>query len=397
MIGPKVIPANTFEKIQLSIGCYCQLTLKVKPSHVKLVHEISKKAVGCRTLFDGGNYVYTPNECPVFKISDNFPSLESTQSYVATHFTLPESVRLASICYNNDTIILNSNHSSMDGGYMKLLLNYLTGAKVPFDPDHYIHESVYDTFSESIHNAQGNADYSSTKIIVKKPKPLKPHLTSHYIPFDIPINELSTFHNGKCKGMTDMIWSSVILSVSASNGEFTDSKVMTAVDLRRELKNPSWSNANLDSMISVNANGITKDSSVGEMKRTLRVNFTDKIEKSDTVFKYLRGVTDGSIKWPDYPVCSTSNIGVLKTGGDIIDVNVGTSVTSAGGPPGSISLNSICVDNKVFRGRLYCSPFVFDHDEAKKLAETMKYCLMHVKDDMKIESVVEDLKQKFHY
>ena len=124
MLGPKIVPANIFEKVQLSIRCYCQLVLKVKPTKVsEIINEISQKAVGCRTLYDGQNYVYKSTQCPIFQIPDNFPSLEAIHTYVAKYHTVPESERLASICYNRDTVVLNSNHSSMDGGYMKLLLD----------------------------------------------------------------------------------------------------------------------------------------------------------------------------------------------------------------------------------------------------------------------------------
>ena len=134
MIGPDIIKANAFEKMQLSVGCYCQLALKVKPSKVnEIIHEISNKAIACRNYFDGENYVYTPKQCPIFQIPDNFPSFEEVCTYVSSNYTIPENQRLGCICFNKDTVVLNANHSSSDGGYYKMLANYLTGHQVPND------------------------------------------------------------------------------------------------------------------------------------------------------------------------------------------------------------------------------------------------------------------------
>lgn len=59
MIGPNKIIANNFEVMQYMVGYYVQLSVKVKPSKVSEVDEISKKAICCRTTFDGKQYEYT--------------------------------------------------------------------------------------------------------------------------------------------------------------------------------------------------------------------------------------------------------------------------------------------------------------------------------------------------
>ena len=123
MIGSKSLEINPFEKMQLQVGGYCQLAIKVPPFKVSdYINEISKKAIGCRVYYDGEKFRYTPSKCRVFRIPDNFPTLNETIIYSSDNFTVPITERLASICYNNDTIVLNSSHSASDGGYLKNIL-----------------------------------------------------------------------------------------------------------------------------------------------------------------------------------------------------------------------------------------------------------------------------------
>ena len=80
MFGPSSLKTNIIESIHLMGGCSLQLALKVTPSKVsEIVAEISKKAVGCRTKVVNDMYMYTNDECPIFRIPDNFPHLEEAQ------------------------------------------------------------------------------------------------------------------------------------------------------------------------------------------------------------------------------------------------------------------------------------------------------------------------------
>ncbi|KAH0795078.1 hypothetical protein GPJ56_001033 [Histomonas meleagridis] len=396
MIGPKKLKATSYEKLILGGGCYCQLALKVKPTKVnEIVHEIAKKAVGCRTLFDGQNYIYTPLECPVFRIPNNFPSLEEAQIYASTYYTVPLSQRLASICYNDDTVILHNIHSSCDGGYLKIILNYLIGGDVPPGPEPYIHESASVTFNEVIKSVNGHRDYNTTKVIGTNPSiPTDPKVTAYYYPVNIDFSDMSTHSSGSLRGLTDLLWSSMILTVSASNGKFYDAKVENAVDTRRVISNPGWKHANENTVICVYANDLTEDSSISEMCDSLRKDFNKKITNKE-VIKSIRDLMTGYSRSVDYATCGISNIGPLKTGGDIVDVTVGTSFVRRLPPPGGVYFHTISIDDKMFKGRMYSSPFTFSRNETRKLADAMRYCLTKVKKDMKIGDVVKDLQQMY--
>lgn len=191
MIGPKYLELNLFEKLQLQVGGYCQLAIKVTPTKVnEFIHEISKKAIGCRMYYDGYKFRYTPCKTPIFRIPDNFPTLNEAIIYSSDNFIVPLTERLASICYNNDTVVLNSSHSASDGSYLKNLLLYLEG-KNPFNsPDPFVYESVYDTFYEMTKNIEGHSPRSSTKIFSKNIDLCNFTSVAHYISFEIPIEKM---------------------------------------------------------------------------------------------------------------------------------------------------------------------------------------------------------------
>ena len=390
MINPKTVKLNLLEQFQLSIGCYCQLLLKVKKNKVSdIVNEIAKKAIGCRNFVDGDNYVYTKEQCPIFKIPNHFKSDEDILLYVAQNYTIPESTRLGCICYNENTVILNSNHSSSDGGYYKLLTKYLTGDKVPDDSYYYIHESMNDVFENEFSSVDGNFDLKTTHINTKNIDLRNTSINAYYIPVIIPIEKLVCFRDGKCKGLTELLLSSMILSISAFNGKFVDANTYVAVDGRREILNPGWQHANIDSLVPIGAKDITENSTIGEMKQKIRENMNKQLDKKEHL-RSMKAACKGTFIPNPEPIFGVSNIGLLQSGGDILDVNVGTSTYKPAAKPGSISLNSIS-SNGIFKGRIYISPVIMTRTDGEKLGRAVKYCLENGYEDIKIGRMVSDL------
>ena len=395
MIGLKKIKANQMERMQLGIGCYCQLALKVKPDKIsEIINEISKKAMPCRNLFDGENYVYTSKPCPVFRIPDNFPSYNELTTYVANNYTIPEVQRLGCICYNNNYVVLNGNHSSCDGGYFKLLARYLTGQKVPKDLNYAIHESFVDSMSELFKKYDGDYYMDSTPIRSRNCE--TPYANSFYVPVNLPLDNITNYQDGKSKGMTETLMSSILLGVFSHNHKFSDPKIMCAIDARRELPNPDWRNCNIDANVTIHAKGITQKSTINELKKAFRKDLNRAIKEHDAIL-CLKNIANGTIKGPIYPTVSLSNIGPIYSGGDILDLCINTSVYKPAVAPGSMTLISQCVDDKVLRSRLYVSPVIMSQTEATKLGLSIKYALKYITDDMTIDESLNQINDKFDF
>ena len=90
--------------------------------------------------------------------------LEFAHMYASDHYTIPSEQRLGCICYNNDTVILNSNHTSADGGYLKMLLDHLCGRKTPKDPYYRIYESIIDALSTEFQKVDGPISTHTTPV-----------------------------------------------------------------------------------------------------------------------------------------------------------------------------------------------------------------------------------------
>lgn len=388
--------------MQLSVGCFVQLAIKVKTAKVsEIVNEISKKAIACRTWYDGECYIYTPEKCPTFRIPDHFQSLEEARTYVSSNHSIPDIQRMACVCYNSDMIVLNANHCMSDGGYYKMLLDYLINGKDPGDSNYCLHESSADAFAKIFDSIElKKCDSSTTKVASKNlnhPDPVK--INAFYVPFDIPFENLAAFSNDKCHGLTEKILSSVIMAVSTFNGSFTDAKVVSAVDMRRFLKKPGFRNANHDSLISVHAKGINNSSSFGDMAMAFRRDLNDKLENNESLYSLKELLTgDLSImEWADYSTCGISNMGSIKTGGDILDVNIGTSIRGPASPPGSLSIISHSVDDKILRGKLYCDPYVMKWEDATKFTHAVEHCLTNIRDDMKIGKIMKEIQDIYRF
>ena len=393
MKGPFKVKANLFEKANVLGGVYCQLAMKVKPSKIsEIIDEISKKANPCRILFDGENYIYTSKPCPTFKIPNNFPTFHDLTSYVADNFTLPFNQRLGSICYNDDYIVLNGSHAACDGGYLKLICHYLAGYDVPKDPNYAIHESLADAFASDFKKVQGNYRQDSTEI-------RSSHLTNskenlYYYPFSFNIEETNFYKEGKSRSMTEKLINSILLTAFAYNHKFSVPKIMCAFDGRRALKNYDWRHANIDGNVTLTANGITLDSTIGDMENEFRKDIKRAIKEND-VLRVMKDYTEGVYNGPNYSTCSLSNIGVLKTGGDIIDACINTSVSSEPMPPGAILLISQCLNDTLFRGRFCVCPCVMSKADSIKFGQSIEHCLKTMTSDMTIKETIKQINDKF--
>ena len=397
MIGPKSIKLNPVQKGELLGGVYLQLTLKVKENSVSdIVNQISKKVVGCRTFFDGENYVYTSNKCPTFEIPNNFPTFDKIHKFVSKNYTIPTSQRLASICYNNDTVVLNVHHASADGGYLKMLVNYLTGRDVPIDKNYHLFQTLDEIYGEKFKKYEfGEWDQSSTKVRSQH-LPQSNSIPAYFGEIEIPLSQTVNFKNGKCKGMTDLLWSSMLLSISAYNGKFTNAKICNAADGRREIDHLDWSQVNVNSVLSLEAKDITENSTIGEMSSKIRESLNYKL-KNHEVLCSLNGFAKGIYGSLDYPTCCLSNIGLFQTGGNIKDVYVSVSVTNTMPEPGSLILHCFSVDDRMFRGRLFCSTCIMTENDNNAIADGIKHCMTNFTNDVIIKDAIAELKRKYKF
>ncbi|EAY17002.1 hypothetical protein TVAG_281190 [Trichomonas vaginalis G3] len=386
MIGSNVKPANSYELGQLYGQFYTQLTLKVKPSMVMdIVEEISKKVCGCHTLFDGKNYVYTEEKCKTFRIPDNFPNLEETHLFVSKNHTLPMNDRLACICYNNDTVVLHGSHACHDGGYLKWVLDYLTGKPTPIDPCFKIHESLPDCFEKYFDKVSGKSLFYSTP--VKSSPKLKENVSSIYRYIEFPLEK-------KIKGFTEHLMMSTLLTTSILNEKLSSFSIQCAFDSRRALPCADWRHVNMNTLTTVDAHieNPDKNVTIGDLKRNLRKDLEEKLTNGE-MFRIARDYKYGTIDFPSYATQSISNIGNLQTNNEISDALISTSLHGPTFYPGCVSLGVVTVNKSIFKGRFFTSPYITSFREADKLAKSLEFAIKNIEDEMSIQEAFKLTKQ----
>lgn len=390
MIGPTSVVPNPLEKIQLGTGAYVQLALKVKNNNVQdIVQEITKKAIGCRSLFDEENYVYTDKPCMTYQIPDTFPNLEEASKYVAKNNTIAESERLACVCYNKDTVIFNSSQVTADGSYMKMLLDHLCGRQTPKDPQSKLHVSMGDALFDRF-SKHTNPINTMTTPIRNYRKPQEKEYGIYNL-IEIPLKE-------KPHGLTDRLMVSATLSAAAYNKFLSNVACQVTVDARRYLENPDWRHCNFFSLLVADAhtNMATKYAkmSIAELEQSLRKDLKEKLAK-DEPLSTIGHIFRGTYPRPMTGIVNVCNLGIYKTGGDITDAMVTTSISKGPFPPGGLSISASTV-NDVLRARVYTSPYLTSFKEAEKFKKAVEYCIKELKAEMNVREAFNNITKLIH-
>ncbi|EAY09007.1 hypothetical protein TVAG_073730 [Trichomonas vaginalis G3] len=168
----------------------------------------------------------------------------------------------------------------------------------------------------------------------------------------------------------------------------------TAVDARRLLKKPDWRHLNIDGLVVSDAHtDINTDfnkMTVSELQKRFKTDLINKINNGE-LLNVIKHVRDNTYVFPNYATISMSNVGIIRTGGDIKDAMITFSVTNGPNPPGNLQLSSTCINGELFRGRLFTSPFVTNDEESKKFSRAIKHFLLDIDQSAFVKDVFMDL------
>lgn len=392
MIGPSSSLLRPFDTVSVIHSVFTQLAIRVDPARVdELVKEISHKAMGCRTAIRNGYIVSETAEPLTQRIPDTFSSLIDAATFVADNHTVPLEKRCAIVCYNKDTIVLNSNHITADGRYLQWINEYLLGNEICPDPLWRVPESPHETFKDEVEKA---TLFTDNKILTMNTTRYDPSLgasKAHFETFEIPVKSLRNYKNGKCSKMTELIFNSTIMPASAYNGKFSLASTMACVNLRDYLigEKASWKNTNTFCVKTVHSKGVTEESTLGEVGNGFR-SYLNNIIKTREFINELKGNFNPSGPPPMTTGTEFSNVGELKIGGSIKDIHLGLALKFTPPYPGELQLTTYHVGDK-FVGRLRYPPAVFTKAEVEKLSRQTQFVLTQTSDDMKVKDVVDEL------
>ena len=364
-----------------------------------VIEKIKKLCLSTKLKVDNGNFVFTNEEIPVFRIPNGFKDVKEATNYVSIHHSPNPKYSLATICANDDTVIINSSHACTDGVYMLNLYNTIRD-DIECESPKAIY-NMFDLYKDQIEAAEPytSIDFINPKLTRFTSKDEK--LTTMYAYSSrrcvkSKVRDMKCFDRKLQKpvGLTDALYAYHILSASAYEKKLDKCGVSTCVNLRPYLKTKdTFENTNQFSMIDIVANDVTYDTTIRELMKKTRESYQNHLQKG-TIFgcqkpsnepfditKIIPGVRVG-----------VSNVGQFKLGGPFDDVYIERTARNQGIPRVDIIHFSVIGEN---RNDLY-SQYDFQYDtltprEIDLLGNSLVYGLENIDLDESCGSALEKI------
>ena len=388
---------TTWEQLHLFSGTMIQLGVRVSdPKFVpQLVEEASKMSVGLHVCRVGDEVWRTHDPVVIRRLPRWIRSVEDACEWTAVQ-GLPSRERCSNLAVGDDIVVLNSNHMAADGGFFKQVLTRyqecLAGIPAKRYPQfleptdaHYAKELAA---TKAVPYDQG----SCTVVRCKDKVGVPDKAPTHAWMFRLPTRKLRCFdpQKGRVSGLTEAIWTSLILSASAFNGEIGTMKCGTCCDLRGSHEyRPELA---CDFTIVAPEAHCSPSETVAEMGRKMRESLTQLLN-SEHRFAFLR---PDLYKWPRVESgcgLEISHLGPLTFKRPIVDACMNILMENKE-TEDCVSLLSFCKVNEemdVFQGRLRCPPTRLNPCEARVLGKTIEYGLRTISPEMTIKDAFEAL------
>ena len=387
---------SAFEVCPIRCDVYVQLAMKfaTRQETKEAAEILLEKAMGTRCASDG-KHVYKVNEKLSIMEIPNFENIHDAAVFATTKTTPKQSVALANVCMNDNTVVLNSNHICSDGGYL-MELNKLILGKSKMSDNHMPYPiSPEKSFADEIISTWGVPNNNSTEFNFDKNKfraPKKGELASHYR-FIAPYKTLVGFdpRKNKVDDITNRLWSSVVMTASAFNGKIDKFGTFTCVNLRPYLKNPSFDHTDTFSKIAQTVPMTDWNEPISSVCKRFRKQF--EAHREDL----YRNLKTFSIDDPPYENvgCELSNVGTFYAKGPIKDVYAGLSMKTDS-CLGEICLLTYTIEREKEKecvGQVRYPSSRVSHKDGAMISESMKYFLQNIPLTATVKQAVDELRE----
>ena len=314
-----------------------QLAMRINdPSKIpQIIDKLSKIALPLHLTADDTTVFYNKKAIdPIF--IPNFDNIEDASIYMFQNHSPDFTKTLAVIGVNSDTVVFNSSHMVADGLYLVNIVDALSHLDREEKPCPLLPVNVAENFAKEMSspNIEKCPDYFTDPNVTRalaKGK-IKDSKYLQHKRFEMPVSELSIYNkeNKTVKGLTEALWSTTILSVSASNGELPErAGIATCVNMRQFLPEDIRTQFNFCNHFSnvTPSIALTKDMTIEELGKRMRADFNSKIKKGH-LFSYLNSMDPSTGNVIPGNVCEVTNVGRIKVSGPIDDVYIKFSRTA---------------------------------------------------------------------
>ncbi|EAY05026.1 hypothetical protein TVAG_416690 [Trichomonas vaginalis G3] len=374
---------------------WIQLAMKFgsKSEAYDVANMINKKAFGTRLRSDETHLIPLEKSPELVKIPE-FPNLIAATEFVKQNYTPSCHQSLGVVTYNDNMVILNSNHSVSDGVYIMELNKFILGESKMEDNHLPVPISFDEAFADYYKSLRGHAifDTSHYKYTLTK-SPQKDTEAASYYTYVIPYEQLKAYNKNtnKIKNVTDNIWASYVLSSAAHNGYLDNYGVFACVNLRPYLPKVTFDYANIFSRKAVAVPMKDRNETLQSVCSRFRKIFDSK-QALDDLFRLER---DGNFKTVPTGMFNleTSNVGIYKATGPILDIYVSTKIQNA------FTANELCfLTYTVDHGKtkeLVCQlrhpTHLIATEEVSKLASSTEFFMKNMDLSYKVGDVFDEL------
>lgn len=246
------IPYNQQYKFELDANCAIQLAFEVEEQKYiqQIISNLSKKVIGLHMRLNSKSdrIFFEKNDPPTIKIP-NFKNIETATINYGINYKINPYLRLGSIGFNDNMVILNISHSVGDGGYFKYLAENIfdnTNISIPS----YFPYQVKELFKHQYEKSPNTIPFwdnnpNVNHIITNDQTKLFKTNEVSYSTVRIPSNKLLCYSqkDKKLHSFTNSLWSSLFVSsIVHSNSSIPDTLcIPTCTDFRRYLKDLNYS------------------------------------------------------------------------------------------------------------------------------------------------------------
>ena len=349
---------SPFETFPIKGKIWVQLAMKFgsKSDAFDVANLLNHKVLGTRLRSDGTHLIPLDKTPDIVKIPE-FPDLVQATKFVQQHHTPSCNETLGIVTYNDNMVILNSNHTASDSGYLMEINKYILGESDIEDKHSPLPISFDEAFSKYYNSLPGQTSFTTTLYkysLTKSPK--KDTDPAGFYRFVIPHEQLKAYNKNtkKVQSFTDNIWTSFILSSAAHNGYLDNYGCFACVNLRPYLPKVTFDYANIFSRKAVAVPMKDRNETLQSVCSRFRKIFDSK-QALDDLFRLER---DGNFKTVPTGMFNleTSNVGIYKATGPILDIYVSTKIQNA------FTANKLCF-----------LTYTVDHGKTKELVCQLRH------------------------
>lgn len=358
---------------------------------------LSQKVLAFQYGTDGHILYKNPQHVPIYDLP-NIKRMEDLCKYMVEHHTRPFKYALGSIGTNNDSIVINCNHMIADAGYLHYIIDEISqGRNTPLN-DEYPRTSEF-LFGTEISEAPdeavpSNYDMRLTNFISKDRDQLNSNQYSRLIITEVEASTLTCYdkNSKNLKNLTEHLLTCFYAATVAYSAQSYKCGVENRVDLRRFLKEVTWNDTCVFSMVPIIASVLPTET-LSEISQKLHFDLLSRLD-AGSQFSYLKAIYEGK-KGAQFngARCEISNIGRIKIGGPLIDAYFGYSELYTL-MPHIMSITSFSIDgngrhNVVFR--LKYAPNNISKREAKMMSASTLFALQTINPDTSLEKAIDEI------